>query len=121
MANKKHVEPRHTGEHIVSEANGARSREQGMLAAGNLPAGAVLALNASGDYVQLAPAAVDGTETAKAVLYAATDATDAPAPCVVHVRGCEVHGEALTWPDAATELQITAGTNDLVGLGVIVR
>ncbi|SDL77857.1 Bacteriophage lambda head decoration protein D [Modicisalibacter muralis] len=121
MANKKHVEPRHTGAHIVSEANGARSREQGMLAAGNLPAGAVLALNAGGDYVALAPAATDGTEIAKAVLYAAADATDAPVPIVVHVRACEVHGEALTWPTGATEAQITAGTNDLVGLGVIVR
>lgn len=121
MASKKHVEPRRTGEHIISEANGARSREQGILAAGNLPAGAVLALNADGDYVALDPAAMDGTETAKAVLYAATDASEGPVPCVVHVRACEVHGEALTWPDGASEAQITAGTNDLIGLGVIPR
>ena len=36
------TEGRHAGEHIVSEANGARSREQAILASGNLPAGAVL-------------------------------------------------------------------------------
>lgn len=37
-----YTEGRHTGEHIVSEANGARSREQGTLASGNLAAGTVL-------------------------------------------------------------------------------
>lgn len=121
MASKKFTEGRHTGEHIVSEANGARAREQGVLAAGNLPAGAVLALNGDGHYVQLAPGATDGTENAKAVLYANTDASESPQPCVVHARACEVHGEALTWPDGATEQQIEAGINDLVGRGVIVR
>lgn len=116
-----HKEPRRAGEHIVSEANGARSREQGVLASGKCAAGTVLALNAGGDYVPLDPAATDGTETAKAVLYAPVDASEAPQPCVVHVRACEVHGEALTWPDSATEAQIASGTNDLVSLGVIVR
>ena len=115
------TEARHTGEHIVSEANGARSREEGVLAAGSLPAGAVLALDGNGEYVQLAPSATDGTETAKAVLYAATDASESKQPCVVHTRACEVHGEALTWPDAATDSQITTATNDLVSRGVIVR
>lgn len=115
------TEPRHPGEHIVSEANGSRSREPGWLAEGNLPAGAVLALNAGGDYIAVAPAAVDGTEVAVAVLYAATDATDAPSPCVVHVRDCEVHGEALTWPDGTTEQQITDGTAALADVGIIVR
>lgn len=117
----KHTEPRHTGEHIVSEANGARSREQGMLAAGNLPAGTVLALNGTGDYVQLAPAATDGTETAKAVLYAATDASESPKPCTVNVRACEVEEAALTLPDGITEAQTTAAMNDLIGVGIIPR
>ncbi len=36
------TEPRYTGEHIVSEANGARSREEGTLDSGNLAAGTVL-------------------------------------------------------------------------------
>ncbi|MBE0403072.1 head decoration protein [Halomonas citrativorans] len=121
MGSKTFTEGRHTGEHIVSEASGARSREQGTLAAGSLVAGTVLALNGAGNYVQLAPDATDGAETAKGVLYANVDASEAPKPCVVHVRACEVHGVALTWPDAATEGQITAATNDLVSQGVIVR
>ncbi|AZM95876.1 head decoration protein [Vreelandella venusta] len=121
MATKKFVESRHTGEHVLSEANGARSREEGVLAAGNLPSGAVLALNGDAEYVAVDLAATDGTEAPKAVLYAATDATDTKQPCVVHVRACEVHGEALTWPAAASEAQVGAGTNGLVARGIIVR
>lgn len=115
------TEGRHTGEHIISEANGARSREQAVLAAGNLEAGTVLALNGSGDYVQLAPAAADGTETARAVLYAGVDASAAPQPCVVHVRACEVSEADLVFPDAITELQTTTAINDLIGVGIIPR
>jgi hypothetical protein len=121
MESKTFTEGRHTGEHIVSEANGARAREQGTLASGNLKAGTVLALNGDGDYVQVDFAAVDGTETVKAVLYAGVDASESPQPCVVHTRACEVHGDGLTWPDSATEVQIEGGTNDLIGRGVIVR
>ena len=115
------TEGRHTGEHIISEANGARSREQGTLASGNLPAGAVLALDGSGNYVQLAPAAVDGTEVAKAVLYGAVDASAGPQPCTVHVRACEVEEDALTLPDGITGPQTTTALNDLIGLGIIPR
>lgn len=121
MASTNFTEPRHTGEHVVSEANGARSREQGTLAAGNLPAGAVLALDANGDYVQLAPAATDGTEVAKAVLYAAVDASDSPQPCVVHVRACEIEQAALTFPDGITQAQTDTAVNDLIGRGIILR
>lgn len=115
------TEGRHTGEHIVSEANGARSREQGTLAAGDLPAGAVLALNGDGDYVQLAPAAADGTETAKAVLYGAVDASGSAQPCTVHARACEVEEAALTLPDGITEGQTTTAMNDLITVGIIPR
>lgn len=115
------TEPARTGEHVVSEANGARSREEAVLATGNLPAGSVLALNGDGDYVPLEPGAADGTEDAKAVLYAATDAGAAPQPCVVHVRACEVARELLGLPDGITEPQITKAENDLIGRGVIPR
>lgn len=115
------TEGRHTGEHVISEANGARSREQGTLAAGNLAAGTVLALNGDGDYVQLAPSATDGTEDAKAVLYAAVDASAAPQPCVAHVRACEVHADALALPDGITQGQTDTAMNNLVGRGIIPR
>ncbi|MDT8895475.1 head decoration protein [Halomonas sp. I1] len=121
MASTKHTESRHTGEHVVSEANGARSREQGILASGNLAAGTVLALNGDGDYVPLAPGAADGTEVAKAVLYGAVDASDGPQPCTVHVRACEVEEAALGWPDGITEPQTSTALNDLIGVGIIPR
>jgi len=115
------TEGRHAGEHIVSEANGARSREQGTLAAGNLPAGAVLALNGDGDYVQLAPSAADGTETAKAVLYGAVDASVSAQPCTINARDCEVQESALTLPDGISEPQTTTAMDDLIGVGIIPR
>ncbi|MGB5856502.1 MAG: head decoration protein [Oceanisphaera sp.] len=114
-------EPRRTGEHVLSEASGSRSREQVVLAAGNLPAGAVLALDAAGDYVELAPDAVDTTNTAVAVLYAATDATVAPAPCVVNVRDCEVIGSALGWPAGIDTGKTDIAIGQLVDVGIIVR
>jgi len=116
-----HTEGRHTGEHIVSEANGARSREQGTLEGGSYEAGTVLAMNGSGNYVQLAPAAVDGTEVAKAVLYGAVDASAGPQPCTVHVRACEVQEDALTLPDGITGPQTTTALNDLITVGIIPR
>lgn len=115
------TEGRHTGEYLISEANGARSREQGTLASGDLEAGTVLALNGDGDYVQLAPTASDGTETAKAVLYGAVDASESAKPCTVHVRACEVEEAALVWPDDITEGQTSTALNDLIDVGIIPR
>lgn len=117
----RYTEPRHTGEHILSEANGSRSREQAVLAAGNLAAGTVLARNATGEYVELAPAATDTTKTAVAVLYAATDASAAPAPCVVNVRDCEVIDSALGWPEGIDAPKTATAIGELAAVGIIVR
>lgn len=115
------IEPVRTGEYLVSEANGSRSRDEGILASGKLVAGTVLALNTNGDYVQLDPAATDGTEVAKAILYSSTDATLEPKPIVTHTRACEVSRELLTFPEAATDVQISAALADLEARGVIAR
>lgn len=116
-----HTETSHTAEHLVSEANGARSRDEGVLAAGNLPAGAVLALNDDGDYVPLAPGESNGTQDARAILYGAADATDGKQPCTVHARACEVEQAALTLPDGITDPQIKTAMNDLTQRGIIPR
>ncbi|WP_422101993.1 head decoration protein [Vreelandella sp.] len=121
MPTKTYTEGTHTAEHLLEEANPKRSREQGVLAAGNHVPGTVLALNADGNYVQLAPAATNGTEKAVAVLYSGVDATTAPQPCVVHARDCTVHGAMLTWPAAATEEQIATGTEELAEQHIIIR
>lgn len=121
MPTKTYTEGTHTAEHLLEEANPKRSREQGVLAAGNHVPGTVLALNADGNYVQLAPAATNGTEKAVAVLYAGVDASTAPQPCVVHARDCTVHGAMLKWPAAATEEQIATGTEELAEQHIIIR
>lgn len=114
-------EPQHTGEHILSEANGSRSREQVVLAEGNLPAGAVLAKNSAGNLVQLNAAGTAPANKAVAVLYAAADATEAPVKCVIHRRDCEVIASLLHWPEGITELQTATATTNLAAEGIILR
>lgn len=67
------TEGRHTGEHVLSEANGARSREQGVLASGNLAAGTVLGLIAVG----AATAEADENNTGDGTMSAVTVGTGA--------------------------------------------
>lgn len=114
-------EPQHTGEYLISEANGSRSREQAVLAEGRLPAGAVLAKNSTGDFVQLDAAGASPKNKAAAILYSAVDATQGPAPCVVHARDCEVAAADLRWPEGITEAQQTTATNNLKAEGIILR
>lgn len=109
------------GAFLASEANGTRSREVGTLAAGNHKAGTVLALNGSGDYVIVAPAAENGTETAVAVLYAAADASEGPAPCVVVARDAEVNKAELIWPTGITAPQTATALGQLAAAGIIAR
>lgn len=112
------TEGKHTGEYILSEANGTRSREQGILdtTAAALVAGTVVGkITATGKL-----AAYDNTDTttglgtAVGILYAnAKDAT--PAGQVTYTaRDTEVMGSALTGLDAAAK-------TDLAALGIIVR
>lgn len=124
------TEPLRTGEHVLSEANGQRSREQVMLLSGNLPAGAVVALAAAGEYEPLAleditPPADGTTDTGEpaslAVVYSPTDASDAPSRCVIHKRDCEVVAELLGWPQDATDEQIAIGLGLLESAGIIAR
>jgi hypothetical protein len=117
------TESRHPGEHILSEANGSRSRESGTLASGNnLAAGTVLGIiTASGKYAVFDQDATDGTEAAAAILYAGVDASAADAECVVHKRDCEVDGAALTWPADIEAGEQTTAEGELAALGIIVR
>lgn len=112
-----------TGDFILSEANGTLSRENAILAAGKaLDAGAVLGqVTATEKYVEWSPAAEDGSETAAAILYAATDASDADAACVVIARQAEVKADALLWPTAATEPQKAAAITALAAREILSR
>ncbi|MFV3077971.1 head decoration protein [Niveispirillum fermenti] len=116
-------EPIRPGEHLVSEANGSRSREEITIAAGAvLPPATVLGqVTATGKYKRLAPAANDGTENAAGVLYADAGAVATDTRATAHVRDCEVNGLVLDWPAGITTNQKNAAIAALAALGVIVR
>lgn len=113
------VEGRHTGEFLVSEADGTRSRDEVTVTQSGaaLVSGTVMAkLTASGKYVPYdnAAAGSTGAEVAAGVLYTPLAAKTGDSKAVVIVRDAEVYGAALTGSDSA-------GVADLKALGVIVR
>jgi hypothetical protein len=75
----------------------------------------------TGEYKAFDPANTDGSDKAVAVLYAPVDASTTAQPCVAHVRDCEVHGEALTWPDVITPEQQAAAIESLANAGIAIR
>ena len=78
------VEGKHPGGFLVWEAFRDYTRETITVAAGTLEPGTVLGkITASGKYAAHDPAAVDGTETAVAVLWGKADASGGDAPAVV--------------------------------------
>ena len=111
------VEGFHTGEYLVSEADGTLSREEVIVtqAGTALVSGTVMGkVTASGKYVPYSNVAADGSEVAAAVLYTSCVAATGDRGAVVHVRNCEVFGAALTGSDANA-------VADLKALNVIVR
>lgn len=112
-------ETNHAGEFLLSEARGDRSREEVTILSGeNLLTGQVLGkVTASGKYVAYDDVAVDGSETAVAVLYRDTDASAADKEALVIMRDAEVSAAKLVWGAADS----AAGTVDLAASGVIAR
>jgi hypothetical protein len=112
-----------TADFILSVANGTLSIENVILASGqNLNAGTVLGkVTASAKFVQLAPAAADGSQNAAGILTAATDASAADAACVIVAREAEVKADALIWPTGVTTPQTLTALGQLAGANVIVR
>ncbi|MGI9433567.1 MAG: head decoration protein [Geminicoccaceae bacterium] len=116
-------EGQHAGEFIVSEGNGTISRETITILSGEtLKAGAVLGqVTIGGKYKALDPAAMDGTQTAVAVLYDAVDASAADAEGVAILRLAEVHADELVWPDGIAAGEKTTALGELAGLSIIAR
>lgn len=111
------TEGKYTGEFLLSEANGTRSREEVVIAAAAgamVPGTLVGKITASGKYVAYSNGAADGTQTAAGVLYHAVADTAADQKAVIIARDAEVNGDELTGSDAA-------GVADLLALGIIVR
>jgi len=120
-------EGRHAGGFLVWEAFRDYTREVITIATGGtnpvLDPGTVLGkITASGKYAAHDPAAVDGTETAVAVLWGAADVTAADATAVALVRGpAVVNGNDLVFAGTPTAAQITAAHTALDAVGILTR
>ena len=117
------VEGKRPGHFLVWEALRDYTRETITIAAGILEPGTVLGrITASGKYAAHDPAAVDGTETAVAVLWGKADASGGDAPAVAVVRGpAVVNRHDLVFAGTLSEGEIAAAHTTLLAAGILVR
>ena len=119
------TEGKHPGGFLVWEVLRDYTRETVTLAsgAGKLAPGTVLGkITTGGKFTVLTPGASNGSQNAAGVLWGGADTTDADAPGVVLVRGpAIVNRHEITWPEAATQAQITTATTALAALGIVLR
>ena len=88
----------------------------------NLSLGAALGrITATGKYVLLAPAAVDGSQTAAAILLADAAAATADVKGLILARHGIVADHALVWPGSATLAQKNTAISQLETKGILVR
>lgn len=114
------TEARHTGEFILSEANGLRSRENGTLASGqDLVAGTVLELNVSNELIAFTADTDSGEDIeveAAGILLAATDATGGAVEVAYIARDAEVNLKLLTYPNDNDQEAKTVASLALLGI-----
>jgi len=117
------TEGRHAGGFIVWEAARDYCREVVTIAAGTLEPGAVLGkITASGKYAAHDPAALDGTETAVAVLWGRADASSTEVQAVVLLRGpAIVNASDLVFAGAPSQAEIDAAYVGLAAAGILTR
>ena len=117
------TETPHAGGFLVWEALRDYCRSTVILASGNLQPGTILGkITASGKYAAHDPAAVDGTETAVAVLWGKADASGGDAPAVAVVRGpAIVNRHDLVFAGTPSEGEIAAAHAALLAAGILVR
>lgn len=112
-----YTEARRTGEFLISEACGTRSRETVTVAAAAaaMVSGTVVSkLDADGKYVEYDDAGTDGTQTAAGILYTPLSDSAADQTAVIIARDAEVAEIFLTGYNANAKA-------DLAALGIIVR
>jgi deoxyribose-phosphate aldolase len=121
-------EGRHAGEFIMSEANGVRSRVEGILTASEaaaLEAGTVLALvDATGHWTEMLPdSGADFVAVSAGILLNNTPVSASTQAITVIVRDAEVNGSELEWEPSGTISgpETVAGIAELAALGIIVR
>ena len=113
----------HPGGFLTWEAFRDYTRETITVAAGTLAPGTVLGqITASGKYAAHDPAAVDGTETAVAVLWGKADASAGDVPAVALIRGpAIVNRHDLVFTGTPSEGEIAAAHAALLAVGILVR
>jgi len=67
------------------------------------------------------PTAVDGTQDAYGILYAAVDASSAATAGVAIVRNAQINSDELTWATTVTSGQKPTAINQLAAAGIIAR
>lgn len=117
------VEGAHPGEWILSEGQGRISRDAEVLLSGqNLTDGAVLGkITASAKFKEMDPAAVDGSQTAAAILLGDANAASADKEITVVSRLAEVLESLLVWKSGVTGGQKTTALTQLKSNHVIAR
>jgi len=117
------TEGTHPGGFLVWEAHRDYTRETITVASGTLQPGTVLGkITASGKYAAHDPAAVDGTETAVAVLWGKADASGVDAPDVALIRGpAIVNRHDLVFAGTPSDPEIAAAHAALLAAGILVR
>lgn len=118
-------ESKHAGGFLTWEVLRDYTRDTVTIAsgAGKLAPGTVLGkITTGGKYTVLTPGATNGSQNAAGILWGPADATNADAPGVVLVRGpAIVNRHEITFPEGATEAQITTATTALAALGILLR
>lgn len=116
------TEGMHTGEFIGEMALGIgfHTDEGVILADENLVAGHVVGqITASKKYVELDPAASDGSQTAAGIIYGAVKATGADKKGLIVKRGpMTVNINDLTFPTGISEANKAAAITALLALGI---
>ena len=111
-----------TAEHLISEAEDNRSREQVTVNGGVDPgirAGTVLGMiTATSVYVRHAPAAGDGSESVAGVLFEAVIGSDRR---TIHKRASQMNEAHMTFSAGADAAQILVEKAELEAMGIIVR
>lgn len=117
------TETTHPGGFLISEAEGNRARQNVTILSGqDLNAGAVLGIvTDSGKYVEYDSNASDGRETAKAVLFAACDASAGDTVAAIIARDAEVNGDELGYLSGSPAQDVAGAIVDLAAVGIIVR
>lgn len=107
---------------LLSEANGHRSRDNGVLVSGAVvKAGQVLGkITASGKYTYYDNGASDGTQAAAGIALAPADATDGDVKIAFIARDAEVNYNELVFAELSP-LDTAAAVTDLLALGIVCR